>query len=75
MFDPDYDPYEMIEELARNLRWQSEIVEGVTKTQVTANNNILALFKELHNLNDRIAKMEAELYAIKQTPTNNRPRR
>lgn len=75
MIDPDFDPYEMMEELARALKWQSELIENITKTQMTASQQILELYKQLHVTNVALNEIASELDEIKQTTTGHRPRR
>lgn len=75
MLDPDFNPYEIMEELARALKWQGELIENITKTQMTASQQILELYKQLHVTNVALNELASELDEIKQTTTGHRPRR
>ena len=73
--DHDFEPYDMLVEIAQALQWQTNSLESITKNHAKMDENVLGLYREFARMNLRIAELERRLNETQQTTTNDRPKR
>lgn len=71
MLNPEFDPYEMLQELSEGLANQSELIVQIIQAQRTLSDENAKLLA-LHRKNSQLLQvMERRLNAFEQATTNN----
>jgi len=81
MIDPDFDPYNIIEQHAEAIsnlivamRDASDTQLKATKAMKEFNNGLVKMYTEMKQLEHRIARLERQHYAFEQTTADNCPK-
>lgn len=75
MFDPDFDPLNDLEQCIMMIAHQQRVIDSLLKTQNIMLDNQQKLNQMVANTRHSIDILQTQINEVKQTTTNNRPRR